>query len=102
VVEQAEVAVELADAVLFVVDATVGATDTDEAVVRLLRRAGKPVVLAANKVDDAAGEATPPLLWSLGSASRTRSPRCTAGERRPARRLPRRAAADLRRSAART
>ena len=30
---------------MFVVDATVGATDTDEAVVRLLRRSGKPVVL---------------------------------------------------------
>ena len=39
---------------MFVVDATVGATDTDEAVVRLLRRSGKPVVLVANKVDDAA------------------------------------------------
>ncbi|MFZ0161343.1 MAG: ribosome biogenesis GTPase Der [Kineosporiaceae bacterium] len=66
VAEQAEIAVELADAVLFVVDATVGATDTDEAVVRLLRRSGKPVVLAANKVDDARGEADASALWSLG------------------------------------
>jgi GTP-binding protein len=66
VAEQVEVAVELADAVLFVVDATVGATDTDEAVVRLLRRAGKPVVLAANKVDDLRGEADAAALWSLG------------------------------------
>ena len=66
VAEQAELAVELADAVLFVVDATVGATDTDEAVVRLLRRSGKPVVLAANKVDDARGEADAAGLWSLG------------------------------------
>jgi GTP-binding protein len=66
VAEQAEVAVELADAVLFVVDAIVGATDTDEAVVRLLRRAGKPVVLAANKVDDLRGEADAAALWSLG------------------------------------
>ena len=41
VAEQAEIAVELADAVLFVVDATVGATDDDEAVVRLLRRVGQ-------------------------------------------------------------
>ena len=49
---QAEVAVSIADAVLFVVDATVGTTDADEAVVRILRRAGKPVVLVANKVDD--------------------------------------------------
>jgi GTP-binding protein len=66
VAEQAEVAVELADAVLFVVDATVGATDTDEAVVKLLRRAGKPVVLAANKVDDLRGESEAAALWSLG------------------------------------
>jgi GTP-binding protein len=66
VAEQAEVAVELADAVLFVVDAAVGATDTDEAVVRLLRRTGKPVVLAANKVDDLRGEADAAALWSLG------------------------------------
>jgi GTPase len=66
VAEQAEIAIELADAVLFVVDATVGATDTDEAVVRLLRRSGKPVVLAANKVDDLRGEADASLLWSLG------------------------------------
>ena len=63
---QAEVAVDVADAVLFVVDATVGATATDEAVVRLLRRSGKPVVLAANKVDDARGEADAAALWNLG------------------------------------
>src|SRR3712207_545738 len=66
VAEQAEVAVDLADAVLFVVDATVGPTDTDEAVVKLLRRSGKPVVLAANKVDDLRGEADAAALWSLG------------------------------------
>ena len=46
---QAEMAVTLADAVLFVVDAGVGITDADEAVVRVLRKSGKPVVLAANK-----------------------------------------------------
>ena len=66
VAEQAEIAIELADAVLFVVDATVGATDTDEAVVKVLRRSGKPVVLAANKVDDARTEADASMLWSLG------------------------------------
>lgn len=66
VAEQAEVAIELADAVLFVVDGQVGATDTDEAVVRLLRRSGKPVVLIANKVDDQRGEADAAALWSLG------------------------------------
>ncbi len=63
---QAEVATTIADAVLFVVDATVGITDTDEAVVRILRRSGKPVVLAANKVDDERAEAEAHALWNLG------------------------------------
>jgi len=63
---QAEMAVSLADAVLFVVDATVGITDSDEAVVRILRRSGKPVVLAANKVDDQRTEAEAWGLWNLG------------------------------------
>ncbi|WP_328945413.1 ribosome biogenesis GTPase Der [Streptomyces sp. NBC_00250] len=66
VAAQAEYAIEAADACLFVVDATVGATDTDEAVVKLLRRSGKPVVLAANKVDGQSGEADATTLWSLG------------------------------------
>ncbi|REF31284.1 ribosome biogenesis GTPase Der [Calidifontibacter indicus] len=66
VAEQAEVAIDLADAVLFVVDATVGATDADEAVVKLLRRSKKPVVLVANKVDDQRTEADAAMLWSLG------------------------------------
>lgn len=64
--QQAELAVASADAVLFVVDAVVGPTDADEAVVRVLRRAGKPVVLAANKVDDLRGEVDAAQLWSLG------------------------------------
>jgi len=63
---QAEIAVSLADAVLFVVDATIGITDADEAVVRVLRRSGKPVVLAANKVDDMRTEAEAHALWNLG------------------------------------
>jgi GTP-binding protein len=63
---QAEVAVDVADAVMFVVDATVGITDADEAVVKILRRSGKPVVLAANKVDDLRGEAEAYALWNLG------------------------------------
>jgi GTP-binding protein len=63
---QAETAASLADAVLFVVDTTVGITDTDETVVRILRRSGKPVVLAANKVDDQRGEADAAALWNLG------------------------------------
>ncbi len=66
VAEQAEVAISLADAVVFVVDAAVGATATDERVVELLRRSGKPVVLCANKVDGASGEADATYLWALG------------------------------------
>ncbi|HUD38869.1 MAG TPA: ribosome biogenesis GTPase Der [Streptosporangiaceae bacterium] len=66
VAAQARVAVDAADAVLFVTDAVVGVTDADEAVAAVLRRAKKPVVLAANKVDDAPAEFGVHSLWSLG------------------------------------
>jgi GTP-binding protein len=49
-----------------VVDATVGITDADEAVVRVLRASKKPVILAANKVDDQRTEAEAFGLWNLG------------------------------------
>jgi GTPase len=66
VAAQARVAVAAADAVLFVVDAVVGVTDADAAVAAVLRRSRKPVVLAANKIDDAPGESNASSLWSLG------------------------------------
>ncbi len=66
VTAQAQRAAAAADAVLLVVDATVGATSTDEAVARVLRRGRKPVVLAANKVDDERAESDATALWSLG------------------------------------
>jgi GTP-binding protein len=66
IAEQAEIAVTAADAVLLVVDATVGVTDADEAIARVLQRSGKPVVLAANKVDDARAELDAADLWRLG------------------------------------
>ncbi|BDI22275.1 ribosome biogenesis GTPase Der [Herbiconiux sp. L3-i23] len=66
VAAQAEVAVDLADVVLFVVDAVVGATSTDERVVRMLRQSGKPVLLVANKIDDLVQEPLAAELWSLG------------------------------------
>ena len=66
VAAQARLAVDAADAVLFVVDAVVGVTDADAAVAAVLRRSRKPVVLAANKVDDAPGEPAATSLWSLG------------------------------------
>lgn len=66
VAEQASVAMRTADAVILVVDATVGATAADEAAARILLRSGKPVFLAANKVDSERAEADVAELWSLG------------------------------------
>jgi GTP-binding protein len=66
VAEQASVAMRTADAVILVVDAIVGATTGDEAAARILRRSGKPVFLAANKVDSDRGESDAAALWSLG------------------------------------
>ncbi len=66
IAEQAELAIGLADAVMLVVDATVGTLDEDEAVVEVLRRSGKPVLLAANKVDDQRTEAEAATMWNLG------------------------------------
>ena len=63
---QAEIAAQTADVVLFVVDTTVGALDEDEAAVRMLRRTNKPVILVANKVDNAQMELESASLWSLG------------------------------------
>ncbi|WP_043638932.1 ribosome biogenesis GTPase Der [Nonomuraea candida] len=66
IAEQAQVAVELADVIVFVVDATVGATDADEIVGSVLRQSGKPVILAANKVDNQQLELEAAALWALG------------------------------------
>src|SRR5699024_2599830 len=66
VAEQAEVAVSLADVVLFIVDANVGVTTTDEQLLRVLRKAQVPIVLVANKVDDQRGELEAAALWNLG------------------------------------
>lgn len=66
VARQAEASVEEADAIVFVVDAVVGATDTDLAVARLLQRCGKPVIVAANKVDSSHQLPEVAQLWSLG------------------------------------
>ena len=66
VAEQASVAMQTADAVVLVVDGIVGATSGDEAAARILRRSGKPVFLAANKVDNEKGESDAAALWSLG------------------------------------
>lgn len=49
---QAQIAIETADVILFVVDVKVGVTDADMQVANILRKANKPVVLAVNKMDD--------------------------------------------------
>ncbi len=66
VAAQAEKAMRESDVVMFVVDAMVGPTASDEDVVRLLRDTAKPVILVANKVDGPTGEAEAASLWSLG------------------------------------
>lgn len=50
--KQAEIAIETADVVLFIVDVKTGVTDADQQVANMLRRTNKPIVLAVNKVDD--------------------------------------------------
>ena len=59
---QAERAFAGADLVLLVVDVTVGATEEDVATVRAVRKAGTPMLLVVNKVDDASRE---PAAWEL-------------------------------------
>jgi len=66
IARQAEIAVNTADVVVFVVDATVGATDVDGAAVKMLRASRKPVLLIANKADNANIELEATSLWSLG------------------------------------
>lgn len=51
IVDQAQIAIETADVVLFITDVKTGVTEDDMQVANLLRRTKKPVVLAVNKVD---------------------------------------------------
>jgi GTPase len=66
IVAQAREAVEEADLVLFVVDAKAGVTPGDEEVADILRRARKPVLLIANKIDDPSQESLALELHRLG------------------------------------
>ena len=52
ITEQAEIAIEEADVIIFVGSVNEGVTDADEKVARILYRTDKPVVLAVNKVDN--------------------------------------------------
>ena len=49
--EQAQIAIDTADVIIFLVDVRQGLTDADSKVADMLRRSGKPVVLVVNKVD---------------------------------------------------
>ena len=63
---QAEIAMEEADVILFVVGSREGVTDADEAIAHYLHRSEKPVVLAVNKADNPEQRATAYEFYSLG------------------------------------
>jgi GTP-binding protein len=64
--EQTETAIELADALMFVVDARAGLTPNDRAFADFARRANKPVVLVANKSEGKQGDAGAMEAYALG------------------------------------
>jgi len=63
---QAELAIDEADVIVFMVDGKAGLTHADEEVARLLFRSGKPVVVAVNKVDNPGRIDTIYEFYSLG------------------------------------
>ena len=64
--QQTEAAIDQADAILFMIDARAGVTPDDKYFADLVRRAGKPVVLVANKAEGRAGEAGFFEAYTLG------------------------------------
>jgi GTP-binding protein len=64
--KQVLLAVEEADVLVFMVDVTTGITDLDEYITNMLRRSGKRVLLAVNKVDNAMRYADAQEFYSLG------------------------------------
>lgn len=64
--KQVEVAIEEADEIMFVVDASNGITDLDEHVADILRRSRKPVILVANKDDMGDARFNVPEFYGLG------------------------------------
>ncbi len=63
---QVRLALNEADVIIFMVDATTGLTDLDEDITEMLRRTKKPVMLAVNKVDNPALQLAANEFWSLG------------------------------------
>jgi GTPase len=66
VMSQAHLAIEEADVIIFMVDARSGITSADEEVAQLLRRTKKPVILAANKADNASRRLDAVEFYNLG------------------------------------
>lgn len=66
--DQVEVSIEEADLILFMVDVGVGITDLDLDIANLLRRSGKKVMVACNKVDTSAHDIGSSEFYSLGLA----------------------------------
>ena len=64
--KQVELAIDEADAIIFMVDVESGVTGMDEDVAKLLRRHDKPVFLTINKVDNAMREADAVEFYALG------------------------------------
>ncbi len=63
---QTEMAIEMADVCIFLIDARDGVTPVDESFAQLLRRTNKPVILAANKCEGKRGDDGLMEAWSLG------------------------------------
>ena len=64
--KQVEIAIEEADVILFVVDASTGVTDLDDKVAAILRRSKKPVIVVANKEDKGDARFNVPEFYALG------------------------------------
>jgi GTP-binding protein len=63
---QAQMAMETADVIIFIVDGKTGLTDSDHEVAGMLRRSGKPIVLAVNKIDSFKDEDNAYEFFNLG------------------------------------
>lgn len=66
IAKQVHIAIDEANAIIFMVDASTGITNLDEAMAELLRRSHKPVLLAVNKVDNHSRLLEASEFYSLG------------------------------------
>ena len=71
--KQVHLSIEEADLIIFMVDVTTGITDLDQTIANILRRSGKPIILASNKVDTGARELGSAEFYSLGLADQVHS-----------------------------